>query len=487
MHTGCGALIGRVSATYTTARSISDIPNPMLDPIKCGRPGVSKSAVCDPDKRLTKDIKDEIEGRMNILTNAQMAVVVINKMNLGDSLIHWDINIDKATETYARTLHDTWGVGKKETQNGILIFLSIYDRSLYISTGQGVSAKLSKPMLDTLINDVKDILRKGDYGQAIVNLIMQIEAALLMNKGNKHFWTSLRGGSVTRTKPCDLCETSWFLIIMIVFFTALIYLMWYEYSVLHSYEQGQALLQKLMKDVNRMGDNQYQATGCPICLEEFTTRNGAAVESKNIVSTATTAALLSTCTDALITDTKPKAPSPSKCAVTVRCGHVFCQECLTSYLHSCHQEEGTKKCPLCRQPLEQQQEVKQGRKWSFLAVICPFPYANRTQYNSITSFHDHSDYDPIHMTDAILYRHELRFRLYRLNSLYPSVLDHDTLRRMNTMLREGNLQLSQDILSKRNVKVGSIITGIHARSHGSGGSSRSFGGGRSFGGSGGRF
>jgi len=42
--------------------SPSSLPNPMLSPAACGRPGVARSAVCDPDSLLSKTEKDEIEG-----------------------------------------------------------------------------------------------------------------------------------------------------------------------------------------------------------------------------------------------------------------------------------------------------------------------------------------------------------------------------------------------------------------------------------------
>lgn len=42
--------------------SPASLPNPMLSPAACGRPGVARSSVCDPDSLLSKTEKDEIEG-----------------------------------------------------------------------------------------------------------------------------------------------------------------------------------------------------------------------------------------------------------------------------------------------------------------------------------------------------------------------------------------------------------------------------------------
>ncbi len=64
-------------------------------------------------------------------------------------------------ETFARALHDRWGVGSSECNNGVLFFLSLNDRQLYISTGAGAKHVLSFDVLGDIISDIRPILREG--------------------------------------------------------------------------------------------------------------------------------------------------------------------------------------------------------------------------------------------------------------------------------------------------------------------------------------
>ena len=84
-------------------REVTEIPNPKIDPAGCGREGVPHSNICDPDKILTKDIKDEIEGYLNAMKDVEIAVIILQRMQLKYS------DVDQSAEYFAKTIHDTWG------------------------------------------------------------------------------------------------------------------------------------------------------------------------------------------------------------------------------------------------------------------------------------------------------------------------------------------------------------------------------------------
>jgi hypothetical protein len=71
---------------------VADFPNPMTDPLHCGRKEVPRSQVCDPDVVLTKAIQDEIEGHINFIKSGQAAVAVVRKMDLA----HLGDDVEKA-------------------------------------------------------------------------------------------------------------------------------------------------------------------------------------------------------------------------------------------------------------------------------------------------------------------------------------------------------------------------------------------------------
>lgn len=120
-----------------TPQSIS---NPMTSPQSaalCGREGKPRSAICDPDKILGTESGDVIEGLINSIQTAELAVVLVNRM-ASSYVSSFEGSIEKASEKFARTIHDSWGVGDANRNDGAVIFLSVEDRAVFISTGQGI-------------------------------------------------------------------------------------------------------------------------------------------------------------------------------------------------------------------------------------------------------------------------------------------------------------------------------------------------------------
>jgi len=111
----------------------NNLPNPFISPEKAGRPGVDKSNVCDPCNILSKESKDVIEGYLNDY-KGHGVVLIIDKMSIHFIKAH-NHDIDVATKSYAMTVHDLWGIGDKNRNDGILIFLSTDDRAIFVSTG----------------------------------------------------------------------------------------------------------------------------------------------------------------------------------------------------------------------------------------------------------------------------------------------------------------------------------------------------------------
>ena len=48
-----------------------------------------------------------------------------------------------AARDFAVYLHNSWGVGSESENNGIVLFISVEDRVLYISTGASVKALIN--------------------------------------------------------------------------------------------------------------------------------------------------------------------------------------------------------------------------------------------------------------------------------------------------------------------------------------------------------
>lgn len=240
---------------------LADIPNPMLNPEKCGRKGVQRSAICDVHDNIDNESKDVIEGRINGITEIEYGVMVVSKMEASG----YD-TVDNDAEKYATTLHNLWGVGDKETQKGVLIFLSIGDRAIYISHGRGLSSKLSPRVLDSVIDNMKPYLKNKNYGKAIEFAILEIDHIA-------------NGTPNTRSRSTNDSSSSselseFFVIAVIVVAWAVvaggIYLVdSREKTKMKELRRGQEALSKLMKEVKDMAIERYACTSCPICLEDF--------------------------------------------------------------------------------------------------------------------------------------------------------------------------------------------------------------------------
>ncbi len=85
----------------------------------------------------------------------QIAVAVVDHMsryNFGSSL--------SEAQRFARFLHDEWGVGYDNCQNGILMFVSLGDRHMFISTGAVAKKVLTNDKIDSVIGRMKPLLKK---------------------------------------------------------------------------------------------------------------------------------------------------------------------------------------------------------------------------------------------------------------------------------------------------------------------------------------
>lgn len=108
----------------------------------------------DSQANIILSMGKELEDK----TQAEAVVVIIESTN----------NIP--IEDYANKLFRTWGIGKKNKDNGLLILVSINDKSWRVEVGRGLEGVIP----DALSNKVMESLAKpsfiqGNYGQGIIS------------------------------------------------------------------------------------------------------------------------------------------------------------------------------------------------------------------------------------------------------------------------------------------------------------------------------
>lgn len=87
-------------------------------------------------------------------TTAEIAVVTINSLE------------GLTIEQYAYGLFNSWGIGKKNINNGMLLLISIGDRKLRIETGLGLESVVTNDEAAKIIDEIiVPYFREGNFGQ----------------------------------------------------------------------------------------------------------------------------------------------------------------------------------------------------------------------------------------------------------------------------------------------------------------------------------
>ena len=150
--------------------------------------------------------------KMEILANEVLqktgtSVVVVTMPTIGDADV----------ATYANELYQTWGIGKKGEDKGVLIFLTLKERRIRIETGYGVEGILP----DGLVGEILDryavpFLKKGQYTKGLHNALAAV-SHVIAKDANVELTGEVRVYSPPRRQVRLLGFFPLFLLIFILF------------------------------------------------------------------------------------------------------------------------------------------------------------------------------------------------------------------------------------------------------------------------------
>lgn len=483
------------------------VPNPATNPAGCGRSSVSMSMVCDPDEFLTKEGRDVVEGYINqgiapeegaapgtgpgATPPFQLAVFIGGKMST-DFLRLYSYDVDTSARHFAQQLHDAWGVGDRVRNDGVLVFVSIEDRVVYVSTGSGVSSRLADRQIQGVVSGMKPHLRAKNYERALSTAVVHINA--IMSGKVPPSMPGGGGGTMGEGVMADLSEGFFYALALCAFGCCCLVLpKMYETRRIQRLNRGREALGRLMAEV-RLAESEgeepqggaagdkplYASKSCPICMEDFYIAGGGGLAEGGTEAEPRG-----------VERTNPRRPN------ALCCGHVFCFGCLDQYLRT---PEGTK-CPICRAPVD----------GSRPAAPPPPPSdgpfggggggagggggcrADPTFSSSSSS--SSSSYQGIRHNLLGSRSAELHYRLARLRLMYPDAVTPDTVGAIAAGIDTGSVQQVQAAITTRTAAVLQTVSQmqsrIQAQSSGARGSrwggGGGFGGGRSSGGGGGRW
>ena len=153
--------VRKVSLVYFVAASISvfsrnsvqgqNYPSPNDDYVN-DYAAVLHSPDVEAIRKLFKNLEHQ--------TGIEAAVVTINSINdyqTGDTVI----------ETFATNLFNSWGIGHKKENNGVLILVAVKDRKCRIELGGGYGRRYDSTMKQIIDEVMIPYFKIGDYSRGI--------------------------------------------------------------------------------------------------------------------------------------------------------------------------------------------------------------------------------------------------------------------------------------------------------------------------------
>jgi uncharacterized membrane protein YgcG len=284
-----------------------------------------------------------------------------------------------AAQVFGMHLHDRWGVGVDSPcgGTGILIFLAIDDRAIYISRGGAMKSVLTNHRLDRVISQVKPLLRTENYSAALQTALDNIGMLIKSGEPNlpERVWTGL-----SETWP-------------FMFFASIVLFSVFQGHIQQRRQREYARVQSQLSELDRNRaealQGRYQCTSCPICLDDFQTYSS----DRNKTPSGTASSSDRVGSDGL----------PLK---LLRCGHVFDQTCWTEWIET--GQGNFTQCPVCNQDIR---------------VGTPSASDERSP-DSDGAIRQRNGIGAVQEAELRGYQQERMFRLARMGQMYPRFVNH---------------------------------------------------------------
>jgi uncharacterized protein len=110
-------------------------------------------------------------GNVERATGAQFAIVTVDTLE------------DEPVEDVANRLFTQWGIGKKGTNEGLLVLLAIKDHKNRVEVGYGLEPVIPDGYAGGVLRGIRPILRQGNYGGALLSAAEQFGQRVAQAKG----------------------------------------------------------------------------------------------------------------------------------------------------------------------------------------------------------------------------------------------------------------------------------------------------------------
>src|ERR1035437_6784371 len=129
---------------------------------------------------LTPETRQSLEDlctQVDHQAHAQIAVVTVKSMDPDKS------GAIPSIEEFATALEDKWKVGKKGTDRGVLLIVSLNPRKYRIEVGYGLEGLLNDAKVGDIGREMQPFLHSGDYNQGVSLATREIAQDIAADSG----------------------------------------------------------------------------------------------------------------------------------------------------------------------------------------------------------------------------------------------------------------------------------------------------------------
>jgi uncharacterized membrane protein YgcG len=234
-----------------------------------------------------------------------------------------DVDVTMVAETFARSIHDKWGVGYDSACGGTgsVVFLAVDDRAMFISRGSALAPYLTDARLDAILRDMRPMLRRQQYGEAVLRGVQELFR--FVESGEPSFWERAQ-------------DYAWVALLLLVLLIAY----WSsrrDQERRRQYAEMTSHLSELDRAHAEVLQGKYQSTSCPICLEAFPMADFSESSTHSCGNNG------SSCHG------EERLGSDGMPLKLLRCGHCFDDTCFLEWVRTGSGQ--VDKCPICKAPV----------------------------------------------------------------------------------------------------------------------------------------
>jgi uncharacterized membrane protein YgcG len=240
-----------------------------------------------------------------------------------------EVDVTAVAETFARSIHDKWGVGHESPcgGTGAVVFLAIDDRAMFISRGGALEPYLTDARLDAILRDMRPMLRRHEYGGAVLRGVQELFR--YVESGEPSVWEKAQDYAWIGLLAMVLCIAYWS--------------SRRDQERRRQYAEMTSRLSELDRARAEVLQGKYQATSCPICLEAFPMADFSESSAHSCGNIGVSSGTSGSCYG------EERLGSDGMPLKLLRCGHCFDDTCFLEWVRTGNGQ--VDKCPICNAPV----------------------------------------------------------------------------------------------------------------------------------------